>query len=80
MKGAQEEAAQTGGQNLPQVLRLMGQMLLRQERDINMWKTQDSYVIHFSRDPKGLLPILVEETTKWRTAQEQPTSGPFERH
>lgn len=29
-------------------LQLMCQLMLRQERDINLWKTQDSFVLHLS--------------------------------
>lgn len=51
-----------------QVLQLMGKLLLRHEQEINTWKHQDSYIIHLTKEPRGLLPLMIQTATEWQTA------------
>ena len=59
-----------------QCLRVMGQLILRHERGLNLLQSTDSFILYFQQDKAGTLQGLVKETQTWQTLRQQNPEAP----
>lgn len=51
---------------LAQSVRLLAQLVLRHDHDLNLWKNQDGWMLFLGSDTKGVIPILMQSTKEWK--------------
>lgn len=56
------------------VLRLMALLILRQERDLSLLKTQDSWMLYLGADSRGLIPVLLSCAQEWKQQMDSKQS------
>ena len=78
----QRKQNQLGEQDVPQtnkhmmtMMKLMANILIRQDQEMQQLKRNDSFILYFSKKPTGTLSQLLTAAEAWRKAQETPASS-----
>lgn len=64
-------AGQGGLAALAQSVRLLTQLVLRHDHDLNLLKTQDSWMFFMGASEKGLLPLMMQISQEWKKKMDQ---------
>ena len=59
------------GANSSKMVMLMANLLLRHEQDLMALQSQNRYVLFLSTNKEGMIAPLLQESTAWKTAQQQ---------
>lgn len=59
-----------------QILQMMGRLLLRVDRDLQVLQRETTFIFYFScKDPKGILPLLLQKAEQWHTQAKEGSSS-----